>query len=155
MIAAPVGIVGLMQEFLRTAAPARLNMRSIVVIVLASYCFLVGILGIIFNLPAIQTANMSLAWMGVFGLVVGALNLTAAYGLLKLQSWAPRIATLAFAGAIVLAATHIWLDRASQGFGVHSVMVVLALVAIWLLQNRDVKVLYGGQSQSSARPVTA
>jgi branched-chain amino acid transport system permease protein len=155
VIAAPVGIVGLMQEFLRTSAPARLNMRSIVVIVLASYCFLVGILGIIFNLPAIQTANMSLAWMGVFGLVVGALNLTAAYGLLKLQSWAPRIATLAFAGAIVLAATHIWLDRASQGLGVHSVMVVLALVAIWLLQNRDVKLLYGGQPQSSDRPVTA
>ena len=33
VIAAPVGIVGLMQEFLRTAAPARLNMRSIVIIV--------------------------------------------------------------------------------------------------------------------------
>ncbi len=154
VIAAPVGIVGLMQEFLRTAAPTRLNTRSIVVIVLASYCFLVGILGIIFNLPAIQTANMGLAWMGIFGIAVGALNMTSAYGLLKLQSWAPRLATLAFAGAIVLAATHIWLDRAAQGFGLHSVMVVLALVAIWLLQSRGVRQLYSHHLSSTA-PVPA
>jgi branched-chain amino acid transport system permease protein len=155
VIAAPVGIVGLVQEFLRTAAPSRLNMRSVVVIAIAGYCFLVGILGIIFNLPAIQTANIGLAGMGVFGIVVGALNLTSAYGLLKLQGWAPRLATLSFAGAIVLAGTHIWLDRASQGLGVHSVMVVLALVAIWLLQTRDVRGLYGQQPQPSHRPVTA
>ena len=155
VIAAPVGIVGMIQEFLRTAAPSRLNMRAIVVIAIAGYCFLVGILGIIFNIPAIQTANLGLAGMGVFGIVVGALNLTSAYGLLKLQGWAPRLATFSFVGAIVLAATHIWLDRASQGFGLHSVMVALALVAIWLLQNRDVRGLYGQQQQRSHRPVTA
>jgi len=154
VIAAPVGIVGLVQEFLRTAAPSRLNMRSIIVIVIASYCFLVGILGIIFNLPAIQMANMSLAWVGTFGIVVGALNLTSAYGLLKLQTWAPLLATLAFVAAIVLAAMHIWLDRAAQGFGFHSVMIAIAVIAIWLLQNRDVKVLYD-QPQPSDRPVAA
>ena len=130
VIAAPVGIVGLMQEFLRTAAPGtpehaidrRHRHRQLL-------------------LPRRHPGRSSsicrpsrrrmraVASMGVFGLVVGALNLTAAYGLLKLQSWARAIATLAFAAAIVLAATHIWLDRAAQGFGVHSVMIGIALVA--------------------------
>ena len=142
VIAAPVGIVGLMQEFLRTAAPERLNVRSIAIIVLASYCFLVGIVGIIFNLPSLQMADAIAAFMGLCGVLVGMLYLAASYGLLKLQWWARPVAALAFVSAIAFSAAHIWLDAAARGLGIQAVMIVIALLALWYLQHRDVKVLY-------------
>ncbi len=153
VIAAPIGIVGLMQEFLRTAAPSRLNTRSIAIIVIASYCFLIGILGIIFNLPAFQAATAGVAWLGAFGIIVGALNLSSAYGLLKLQTWAVALTTIAFVSAIVLAATHIWLDPATLGHRLHAIMIAIAVLALWYLQRPDVKSLYS--RQSSDRPVAA
>jgi branched-chain amino acid transport system permease protein len=154
VIAAPIGIVGLVQEFLRTAAPSRLNMRAIVVIAIAGYCFLIGILGVIFNLPAVQTANLGLAGIGVFGILVGALNLTAAYGLLKRMGWAHRLSTCALAASILLAVTHIWLHSGLQGLGLHAGMAAIAVGAILLLQRSGVRELYGRHSASSA-PVPA
>jgi branched-chain amino acid transport system permease protein len=142
VITAPVGIVGLMQEFLRTAAPTRLNFRSIAIIVIASYCFLVGIVAIIFNLPSLQTANATAAFLSSFGILVGALYLVASYGLLKLRGWARSVAALAFVSAIALSAAHIGLDSAARSLGVHAVMIVIALLALWYLQHQDVKVLY-------------
>jgi len=147
VIAAPIGIVGLMQEFLRTAAPSRLNVRSIAIIVIASYCFLVGILGIIFNL---QTTGAGFAWLGAFGIIVGMLNLASAYGLLKLQAWAVVLTTTTFVSAIVLAATHIWLDRTALSYSVHSIMIAIAVLALWYLQKPDVKSLYGRQPSDPA-----
>jgi branched-chain amino acid transport system permease protein len=154
VIAAPVGIVGLMQQFLRAAAPSRINARSVIVIAVATYCFLVGILGIIFNLPAMQTANMGLAGIGAFGIAVGALNLTAAYGLLERLVWAHRLTTLAFLAALALAAMHAWLGRATQGLGLHAAMIAVALLGLWLLQHRGVRELYDARP-SAAAPVPA
>ncbi len=142
VIIAPRGIVGLVEEFLRTAAPTRLNFRSIAIVVVASYCFLVGIVGVIFNLPSLQTANATAAFFGLCGLLVGTFYLTASYGLLKLQWWARPVAALAFVSSIAFGAAHIWLDPAARGLGIHTVMVVIALLALWYLQHRDVKVLY-------------
>jgi branched-chain amino acid transport system permease protein len=141
VIAAPVGIVGLMQEFLRTAAPTRL-FRSIAIIAIASYCFLVGIVAIIFNLPSLQTANATVAFLGSCGILVGTLYLTASYGLLKLQGWARPVAALAFVSSIAFGAAHIWLDPAARSLGIHAVMIAIALLALWYLQHHDVKVLY-------------
>jgi branched-chain amino acid transport system permease protein len=152
VIAAPVGIVGLVQEFLRAAAPARINTRSILVIAIAGYCFLVGILGVIFNIPAMQTANLGLAAIGVFGILVGALNLTAAYGLLKCMALAHRLTMLAFLAAIALAATHAWLD--GRGLALHATMIAAALAGLWLLQNRGVRELYEARPPAAA-PVPA
>jgi branched-chain amino acid transport system permease protein len=148
VIAAPVGIVGLIQEFLRTAAPSRLNTRSVVVIAIASYCFIAGILGVIFNLPALQTGSAVAAWLGLFGVLVGALTLSAAYGLLKLQPWAVRAAPLALALTLVLAATHMWLD--GGGYLVHSIRIAIGLAAIWYLMNSEVRALYGRQPDARA-----
>jgi hypothetical protein len=142
VIAAPIGIVGLMQQFLRTAAPTRLNVRSIAIVVIASYCFLVGIVGFIFNLPSLQTVNATAAFFGLGGILVGTFYLTASYGLLKLQWWARPVAALAFVSSIAFGAVHIWLDPAVRGLGIHAVMIVIALLALWYLQHRDVKVLY-------------
>jgi branched-chain amino acid transport system permease protein len=152
VIAAPVGIVGLMQTFLRVAAPSRLDMRSVVIIFIASYCFLVGILGIMFNLSYLQTVNVGVASVGAFGILAGALNLTASYGLLKLQGWARPVASIAFVSSIALAGTHVWLDPAARSLGVHTVMIAIALLALWYLQHRDVKVLY---KQASKRGLVA
>jgi hypothetical protein len=158
VIAAPVGIVGLVQEFLRTAAPSRLNARASIVIAIAGFCFLVGILAIIFNIPAIQTANLGMAGTGALGIIVGALNLSAAYGLLKLQRWAPRLAalalaSLALAGAILLVAAFTS-DTGAQGSSRLAFVIVFALVAIWMLRNRDIRALYG-RRQANHLPVTA
>jgi hypothetical protein len=142
VIAAPIGIVGLMQEFLRAAAPERLNLRSIGIIVIASYCFLVGIVGIIFNLPALQIADATVVFLGSCGILLSALYLAASYGLLKLQWWARPVAGLAFVSAIAFGAAHIWFDPAARGLGIHTVMIIIALFALWYLQHRDVKALY-------------
>src|SRR4030095_15082544 len=94
VIAAPIGIVGLVQEFLRAAAPSRPTTRALSIIFIASYCFIVGILGIIFNLPGLQSPRALVVWLGFSALVVGALLLASAYGLLKLQSWGPLLTTV-------------------------------------------------------------
>ncbi len=150
VIVAPVGIVGLVQEFLRAAAPSRLTMRALSIVFIASYCFIVGILGIIFNLPGLQSQSALVVWLGVSALIVGALLLASAYGLLKLQSWAPLLATVALGLSIVFAVTHISLDRMSQGVRFWAISIAIAAAAIWYLQNKGVKLLYDRQMADRA-----
>jgi branched-chain amino acid transport system permease protein len=142
VIVAPVGIVGLVQEFLRTASPSRLTVRALSIVFIASYCFIVGILGIIFNLPGLQSQSALVVWLGVSALIVGALLLASAYGLLKLQSWGPLLATVALGLSIVFAVTHISLDRMSLGVRFWAISIAIAVAAIWYLQNKGVKLLY-------------
>ncbi len=142
VIVAPVGIVGLVQEFLRTASPSRLTVRALGIVFIASYCFIVGILGIIFNLPGLQSQSALVVWLGVSALIVGALLLASAYGLLKLQSWGPLLATVALGLSIVFAVTHISLDRMSLGVRFWAISIAIAVAAIWYLQNKGVKLLY-------------
>jgi branched-chain amino acid transport system permease protein len=150
VIVAPVGIVGLVQEFLRTASPSRLTVRALSIVFIASYCFIVGILGIIFNLPGLQSQSALVVWLGVSALVVGGLLLASAYGLLKLQSWAPLLATVALGLSIVFAVTHISLDRMSQGVRFWAISIAIAAAAIWYLQNKGVKLLYDRQTADRA-----
>ena len=153
VIVAPVGIVGLVQEFLRTAAPSRLTMRALSIVFIASYCFIVGLLGIIFNLPGLQSQSVLVVWLGVSALIVGALLLASAYGLLKLQSWAPLLTTIALGLSIVFAVTHISLDRMSLSVRFWAIAIAIAAAAIWYLQNKGVKLLY--DRQMADRPVAA
>jgi branched-chain amino acid transport system permease protein len=153
VIAAPVGIVGLVRDFLRAAAPSRPTTRALSIIFIASYCFIVGILGIIFNLPGLQSQSALVAWLGVSALIVGSLLLASAYGLLKLQSWGPLVATIALISSIVFAATHIWLDRMSASVRWWAVAIAIAAAAIWYLQNKGVSLLYN--RPLADRPVAA
>ena len=148
VIAAPVGIVGLMQEFLRTAAPSRLNTRSIAGIAIASYCFIAGILAIIFNLPALQMMHTAAVWFGLAGVIVGAMTVTAAYGLLKLQPWAPLLASLALCLTIVLAALHMYID--GSGYVLHSIRIAVGVVSLWFLQASELRTLYGSEPRGQA-----
>jgi branched-chain amino acid transport system permease protein len=150
VIVAPVGIVGLVQEFLRAAAPSRLTTRALGIVCIASYCFIVGLLGIIFNLPGLQAQSALVVGLGVSALIVGALLLASAYGLLKLQSWAPLLATVALGLSIVFAVTHISLDPMSQGVRFWAISIAIAAAAIWYLQNKGVKLLYDRQTADRA-----
>jgi hypothetical protein len=153
VIAAPIGIVGLVQEFVRTAAPSRLTTRALSIIFIASYCFIVGILGIIFNLPGLQSQSALVVWLGFSALIVGALLLASAYGLLKLQSRGPLLTTIALISSIVFAATHIWLDPMSPGVRWWVIAMAIAAAAVWYLQNKGVKLLY--DRPLADRPVAA
>jgi MFS family permease len=166
VIAAPVGIVGLMQEFLRAAAPDRLNFRAVAVALIASYCFIVGILGIIFDLTVLQTAfqlplhqivNSSAFWIGVFGILVSALYVVSAYGLLKLQRWALQLASLSLLVSMVGSAALIGLDPDPRRLGVRIAMIVISLAAIVCLRKREIRKLYNSQrgARPSGQPVTA
>jgi nitrate reductase NapE component len=155
-----------MREFLRVAAPDRLNFRSVAVILIASYCFIVGILDMIFDLPALpasfqlplpQIVNSGAFWIGVSGILVSTLYMVSAYGLLKLQRWAPRLAVLALLVSIAGAAALMWFDPAPQKLGLRIAMILIPVVAVVCLGNREVKKLYHSQPgpQHSRRPVSA
>jgi hypothetical protein len=153
VIAAPVGIVGMIREFLQTAAPARLNWRAGLVIAVASYCFVVGMLAIIFSMPVLQTAfqpqlpwleiaRSGAAWLGVTGMIVGALYIVSAYGLLKLQRWAPPLTAFALIASVAWNAALIGADSSQQRLALSSTMIAIALAALLLLLNRKVRLLY-------------
>ena len=128
-------------------------MRALSIVFIASYCFIVGILGIIFNLPGLQSQSLLVVWLGVSALIVGSLLLASAYGLLKLQSWAPLLTTIALGLSIVFALTHISLDRMSLSVRFWAIAIAIAAAAIWYLQNKGVKLLY--DRQMAERPVAA
>jgi branched-chain amino acid transport system permease protein len=152
VIAAPVGIVGLVQEFLRTAAASRLNLRAAALVAIAGYAFVAGCLWIIFDLQVLQTGSAS-AWLGAFGLVVGALYLTASFGLLKLQTWGPALASLAFASSALAAGVRLALEGALRGAAARWATIAVAVAAIAFLQHRGVRLIY--RRQPVAEPVPA
>ena len=52
------------------------------------------------------------------------------------------MATIAFVLSIVIGAIHIWLDRTAFNIGLGGTGEIVAIVAIWFLQRRDVQRLY-------------
>ena len=89
-------------------------------------------------------------WFGLAGVVVGAMTVTAAYGLLKLQTWAPLLASLALGLTIVLAALHIWID--GSGYLVHPIRIAVGVAGLWFLQSREMRALYGSEPHGQAVP---
>jgi branched-chain amino acid transport system permease protein len=161
VIAAPVGIVGLVEEFLTKTAPQRLSVRAASVIVLASYSFIVGMLAIIFNMPVLQAAfqqplpllgvvRTGTFWLGTVGMLVGALYVVAAYGLLKLLRWASLLTNFALLLSVAWLATLIGLDvsaakvgpDALQRIALFTAMIVVALAGLVILLSRKVRLLY-------------
>jgi branched-chain amino acid transport system permease protein len=161
VIAAPVGIVGLIQEFLQKAAPQRLSARAVSVILLASYCFIVGMLAIIFNLPMLQAAfheplpvvdilTTGIFWLGTVGMLVGVLYVVAAYGLLKMLRWAPLLTTFALLLSVAWLATLIGLNASTDSVGpdalqkiaLFTAMIAFALAGFVVLLSRKVRLLY-------------
>jgi branched-chain amino acid transport system permease protein len=142
VIAAPIGVVGLMQEFLRSAAPVRLNMRALALILIATYCFLGGVLGIIASMPALLTADLAALSFGVAGTLFAMLYMVSAYGLLKLLRWAPLLTMLVSLISLVLAAARIAAAPSPVTFGIGSSAIVVCLATILLLCDPKVRNLY-------------
>jgi branched-chain amino acid transport system permease protein len=140
VISAPVGIVGLVREFLRTAAPSGLDARSLVLIPIAGFCFVAGAVGVIFSVQAMQAGNANTVLLGAAGLVAGALCLTGSWGLLKLQSWGPSLSSAAFLASIAVAGGHLWLER--HGIVAQSLTIAASAAAAFYLQMHDVRLLY-------------
>jgi branched-chain amino acid transport system permease protein len=190
VMAAPGGIVGLVHEFLRTAAPARLTPRAVVLIAIAGASLVIGLLEIIFSLQAlrggfdalslvfdleaIRSGAATAVLLGVLGLVVGALCIAGSWGLLKLQSWAPSLASAAFVAVIAVTGASLWVElphvaaQVEQDNAVarlslqialafsrwQSLTIAISASAVLYLQMRDVRKLYRRQPVA-ARPVPA
>ena len=143
VIMAPNGIIGLVKDFLRVAAPSRVDARAIAVLGVALYTFLLGLVGVVFGLAATMSAKSSLlTGLGVFGVVLSMAYLSAAYGLLKLQNWSPLLATVAAAVSIPLSMILIWVDPSRLTVTIEVLGVIASVVVIWSLQNPGVKRLY-------------
>jgi hypothetical protein len=76
------------------------------------------------------------------------MTVTAAWGLLKLQPWAPLLATSALGLTIVLAAMHMWMD--GSAYAVHSIRITLGVASLWFLQSSELRALYGSEPRGQA-----
>jgi branched-chain amino acid transport system permease protein len=154
VIAAPVGIVGLVQEFLRAAAPSRLTAVVAVLIPIAGFCFVVGALEIIFGLEAIRQAvlaeNAGRALLGAAGIAAGAMCLVGSWGLMKLQGWGPALASAAFLASIAVAGVSLWLEW--KGVMAQSVTIAASAAAVLFLQLPAVRLLYRRHPMPEAVP---
>jgi branched-chain amino acid transport system permease protein len=153
VIMAPNGIVGMVREFLRVAAPERLDARAVKLLTVGGYCLLVGLGGVVFGLSAAMAGKGGLlTGLGVFTLVLSLVYLAAAYGLLKLESWSPLLTITVLAISIPLSALFIWLDPTNFNVTALTISIVIDVVVIWLLQGRDIKHLYRHPSALGAAP---
>ncbi len=153
VIMAPNGIIGLVKDFVRMAAPERVDARAIKLLTIAGYCFLVGLGGVVFGLSAALAArNAMLTGIGVFTIVLSLVYLAAAYGMLKLESWSPLLATIVLAVSIPLALIFIWLEPSHFNVIALTISIVIDIVAIWLLVGRDVKQLYQPLAEQRLEP---
>jgi uncharacterized membrane protein (DUF2068 family) len=142
VIVAPNGLVGLIQQFLRIASPARTDARSISLIALATFGFIAGVLEVLFSLAALTGPDPIALAIATGGLVLAGLWIISAYGLMTIQRWSPFIATVAFALSIPIAALHLWFDRALPNVAQWGGDIAIAIVAVLFLQRRQVRRLY-------------
>jgi branched-chain amino acid transport system permease protein len=140
VIIAPNGLVGLVQEFIRTVAPDRhLGRPARGALLIAGYGIVAGMFGVVLSLSAITSATPAL---GAFELVVSVLLIAAAYGLLKLQSWGPLVATVSYALAVPLSLIQLWIHPGIVNMFMYGSLIVIAAVAVAFLQTAGVKALY-------------
>ena len=142
VIVAPNGLVGLVQQFLCIASAARTDARSIGLITLATFCFIAGVLEVVFSLAALTATDPTGLATGAGSFVLAGLWIISAYGLMTVQRWSPFMATAAFALSIPIAALHIWLDRTFPNVAQWGGNIAIAIVAILFLQRCKVQRLY-------------
>jgi branched-chain amino acid transport system permease protein len=142
VIVAPNGLVGLIEQFLRTASPTRLDARSIGLVATAAFGFIIGVLEVVFSLAALTAPDATDLTIATASLALAALWLVASYGLMTIQRWSLLMATVAYALSIPLAAIHIWQDRTPGNIAMRAIGIAIAIVAIWFLQRRNVQRLY-------------
>jgi branched-chain amino acid transport system permease protein len=142
VIVAPNGLVGLIQQFLRIASPARTDANSIGLIALATFNFVAGLLEVVLSLAALTAPDPTGVAIATGGLVLAGLWIISAFGLMTIQRWGPFIATVALTLSIPIAALRIWLDSALPNVAQQGGAIAIAIVAVWFLRQRHVQRLY-------------
>jgi branched-chain amino acid transport system permease protein len=152
VIIAPNGLVGLVQDFIRAAAPdRRLSRPALGTLLIAGYGIVAGMFGVVLGLSAMTSTARA---VGLFELVVSVLLIASAYGLLKLQSWGAMLATISFALAVPLGLIQLWSHPSLVNIFMYGSLIVIGAAAVALLQTESVKALYrlqpGEQQQQVA-----
>jgi branched-chain amino acid transport system permease protein len=150
VIIAPNGLVGLMRDFLRDAAPGRLDTRAVAVLAITSYCFVMGLGGVVFGLAgALGQRDALFVGLGAFTVVLSLAYLASAYGLMKIESWSPLLTTISLAISIPLLFIFIWVSGPQYMIPL-AIALIIDVVAIGYLQHRDVARLYRPLARQSA-----
>jgi uncharacterized membrane protein (DUF2068 family) len=140
VIIAPNGLVGLVQDFARAAAPdRRLSPFALGTLLIAGYGIVAGMFGVVLGLSAVMAVSRA---VGMFELVVAVLLITSAYGLLKLQSWGPLLATISFALAVPLGLVQLWSHPTLVNMFMYGSLIVVGAAAAAFLRTAGVKALY-------------
>src|SRR4029077_14078436 len=127
--------------------------NAIGLLLIATYCFLVGLGGVILGLStALSSKSPVLVGVGICALVLSLTYLASSYGLLKLGSWSPLLTTVAFAVSIPLSFFYIWMNHAAFNTALELTGIAVAVAAIWYLQNRNVKRLYQPMAEQPVTP---
>jgi branched-chain amino acid transport system permease protein len=137
VIVAPNGIVGLVQEFLHRAG---VHTRSIAIIIIAAYLFVVGIGGIIWSLKLTMGS-------GVVMFILAALCIAAAYGLLVLEAWGLWLSIILFAISIPIGLTQLLMGGMSA---TAMLQIAISIVVTWFLLRAEVKLLYRQQKVAAS-----
>jgi branched-chain amino acid transport system permease protein len=151
VIMAPTGVLGLVKDFTRAAAPSGVDRRTVGVLAIASYCFLVGLVGVVFGLSAAVGGRGAVTTgLGVFAIVLTLAYLAAAYGLLKVESWSPLLTTVVMAISIPMTLIMMWLDPSPFNVAILVVGIAVNIAVIYYLQNAGVKRLYRPMTEQRA-----
>src|SRR5262249_47056550 len=114
------------------------------IIFFASFGFIAGILEVVFSLAAMtgSPGTLDAAVLVSGGLLVAALLLASAYGLLTLQSRSPMLATLAFALSIPIHAYHLLIEPPPTSIGYRGLCIAVAVAALVWFWLPNVRQLY-------------
>ena len=116
------------------AAPLRLDARAFVLILIAGYCFIIGILGIIVSL-SVFAAHAGMVVLAALN-IAAVLNIASAYGLLALRPWGPMLTTGASVAALVT--VQMW----PVNTAIWGAMIAMSIATVVYLQIQRVKQLY-------------
>jgi branched-chain amino acid transport system permease protein len=139
VIIAPNGLMGLVQEFLRSAAPARRSWSVRGILLIAGYGIVAGMFGIVLSLTGVMSARPAVS---IFELVVAILLIASAYGLLKLLRWGRLLTTVTFALSVLLSVIQAWIAPSIVYAIMYGCAVAIAVIVIVVMQNAAVKSLY-------------
>jgi len=147
VIIAPNGMVGLVRDFLRAASPLRVDGRAIAIILIAAYCFVAGILEIVFSVAL--AALPGDVYLAAPGLIFAILHVIAAYGLLKIQRWSPGLSTILFVISIPVFAPYIWSSSHQNYLINQTAFILIAVVVVSFLVSPGVRRLYRQQTSEA------
>jgi len=143
VIIAPNGLVGLMQEFLHAAAPSGPDVRSVGVVIIAIYAFLLGLVGIVLSVPDVSAGATPALAVRLSMLLLSIAYAAASYGLLTLKTWGLWLAALV---SVVLIAPWALQFLLLPGGGWEKALpmsgIVASVVVVWFLLRGNVRLLY-------------